>query len=77
MGRLRSYGGPAPGRKRAKGSLHIRGDRGPQPGMLVLPATPAPGLDAAVDIGAPLALFWHWWTFFRDARRDPPGKPAP
>ena len=38
-------------------------------GMLVIPSTPIPGLDAAVDIGAPLALLWYWWTFFRDARR--------
>ena len=38
-------------------------------GMLVIPSTPIPGLDAVVDIGAPLALLWYWWTFFRDARR--------
>ena len=30
-------------------------------GMLVIPATPIPGLDAVVDIGAPLALLWYWW----------------
>ena len=46
-------------------------------GMLVIPATPIPGLDAVVDIGAPLALLWFWWTFFRDARRGPPGKRPP
>jgi hypothetical protein len=46
-------------------------------GMLVIPATPIPGLDAVIDIGAPLALIWYWWTFFRDARRGPPQKPAP
>jgi hypothetical protein len=46
-------------------------------GMLVIPATPIPGLDAIVDFGAPLALIWYWWTFFRDARRSPPEKPAP
>jgi hypothetical protein len=46
-------------------------------GMLVIPATPIPGLDAIVDFGAPLALLWYWWTFFRNARRDPPGKPPP
>ena len=45
-------------------------------GMLVIPATPIPGLDAIVDFGAPLALIWYWWTFFRDARRGPPEKPA-
>jgi hypothetical protein len=38
-------------------------------GLLVIPATPVPGLDAAIDIGAPIALIWYWWTFFRDARR--------
>src|ERR1700727_1644286 len=26
---------------------------------------PDPGLDAIVDFGAPLALIWYWWTFFR------------
>jgi hypothetical protein len=46
-------------------------------GMLVIPATPVPGLDAIVDFGAPLALIWYWWTFFRDARPRPPEKPAP
>jgi hypothetical protein len=30
-----------------------------------------------VDFGAPLALIWYWWTFFRNARRGPPEKPAP
>ena len=38
-------------------------------GMLVIPSTPIPGLDAVVDIGAPLALLWYWWTFFHVARR--------
>jgi hypothetical protein len=46
-------------------------------GMLVIPAMPIPGLDAVVDIGAPLALIWYWWTFFRNARRSPPGNPPP
>ena len=46
-------------------------------GMLVIPATPIPGLDAIVDFGAPLALLWYWWTFFRNMRRGPPEKPAP
>jgi hypothetical protein len=46
-------------------------------GMLMIPATPIPGLDAVVDIGAPLALIWFWWTFFRDARRGSPGKRPP
>src|ERR1700733_10550755 len=46
-------------------------------GMLVIPATPIPGLDALVDFGPPLALIWYWWPFFRNARRGPPEKPAP
>jgi hypothetical protein len=46
-------------------------------GMLIIPATPIPGLDAIVDFGAPIALLWYWWTFFRNARRGPPEKPAP
>jgi len=32
-------------------------------------ATPIPGLAAVIDIDAPIALFWYWWTFFCDARR--------
>ena len=46
-------------------------------GMLVIPATPIPGLDMAIDIGAPIALIWYWWTFFRDARRGAPRNPPP
>jgi len=44
-------------------------------GMLVIPSTPIPGLDAIIDVGAPIALIWYWWTFFRDARHGPPDKP--
>jgi hypothetical protein len=29
-------------------------------GMLVIPVTPIPGLDAIVDFGAPIALIWYW-----------------
>jgi hypothetical protein len=46
-------------------------------GMLVIPATPIPGLDAVVDFGVPLALLWYGWTLFREARRRPLEKPAP
>ena len=46
-------------------------------GMLAVPATPIPGLDALVDIGAPLALLWYWWTFFRDLRSNRARSPAP
>ena len=45
-------------------------------GMLVIPATPIPGLDTIIDIAAPLALLWYWWTFFRDARRSGLTAPA-
>jgi hypothetical protein len=45
-------------------------------GMLVIPSTPIPGLDAVIDIGAPLVLIWYWWTFFRDALRGGPKAPA-
>ena len=46
-------------------------------GMMAIPAIPFPGLDAIVDFGLPIALLWYWWTFFRDARRGPPERPAP
>ena len=63
--------------KRILVALAIASARRRRPGMLVIPATPIPGLDAVVDIGAPLALIWFWWTFFRDARRGPPSKRPP
>jgi branched-subunit amino acid permease len=34
-------------------------------GLIAAPAMPIPGLDAVVDIGAPILLLWYWWTFFR------------
>jgi hypothetical protein len=45
--------------------------------MLAIPATPIPGLDSVIDIGAPIALLWYWHTFFRNLRpggdaRTPP-----
>ena len=39
-------------------------------GMIAIPATPIPGLDAVVDIGAPILLLWYWWTFFRGLWSD-------
>src|SRR6202046_5004542 len=45
-------------------------------GMLVIPATPIPGLDTLIDVGGPIALIWYWWTFFRDARRGGSEGPA-
>jgi hypothetical protein len=48
-------------------------------GMVAIPAMPIPGLDAVVDIGAPIALLWYWYTFFRDLRegRERPPASAP
>jgi hypothetical protein len=49
-------------------------------GLVAAPATAIPGLDAVVDIGAPILLLWYWWTFFRglwaDRRRlqSPPAR---
>ncbi len=45
-------------------------------GALTIPATPIPGLDAAIDIGAAIALLWYWWTFIRDLRANR-ASPAP
>ena len=38
-------------------------------GAVAIPLEPIPGIDALYDIGAPIALIWYWFTFFRDARR--------
>jgi hypothetical protein len=45
-------------------------------GVLAIPSTPIPGLDALIDIGAPIVLIWYWWTFFRDASRGGSKAPA-
>jgi hypothetical protein len=39
-------------------------------GLIAAPATPVPGLDALVDIGAPILLVWYWWTFIRGLWAD-------
>jgi hypothetical protein len=39
-------------------------------GIFAIPAAPLPRLDALVEIGAPIALLWYWWTFFRDLRSN-------
>ena len=39
-------------------------------GLIAAPATPIPGLDAVVDIGAPIRVLWYWWTFFRGLWAD-------
>jgi hypothetical protein len=46
-------------------------------GVIAVPATPIPGLDILIDYGAPIALIWYWWTFFRDARRAGLKAPPP
>jgi hypothetical protein len=63
--------------KRIMVSLSYRVGATAAAGMLIIPTVPIPGLDAVVDIGAPLALIWYWWTFFRDARRGPSEKRRP
>ena len=42
-------------------------------GLIAAPAMPIPGLDAVVDIGAPILLLWYWWTFFRGLWADQAG----
>ncbi|RBP17524.1 hypothetical protein DFR50_10215 [Roseiarcus fermentans] len=39
-------------------------------GLVAAPAAPIPGLDVAVEIGAPILLVWYWWTFFRGLWAD-------
>ena len=34
-------------------------------GLVAAPTVTVPGLDAVVDIGAPILLLWYWWTFLR------------
>jgi hypothetical protein len=46
-------------------------------GAVAIPLEPIPGIDLLYDIGVPIVLFWHWFTFFRDARRAPSGPSAP
>jgi hypothetical protein len=43
-------------------------------GLIAAPATPIPGLDALVDIGAPILLVWYWWTSLRGLWRIEPAK---
>ena len=38
--------------------------------------TPIPGLDTLIDVGAPIALIWYWWTFFRTLSRGGSKAPA-
>jgi len=54
--------------KRMMAALSYRIGATAAAGMIAIPATPIPGLDMAIDIGAPIALLWYWWTFFRDLR---------
>jgi hypothetical protein len=45
--------------------------------MIAVPAMPIPGPDAVVDTGAPIALPWCWYTFFRDLRANQAKPRAP
>ena len=45
-------------------------------GLIAAPVMPIPGLDAVVDIGAPILLLWYWWTFFRGLLSDRARTPA-
>jgi hypothetical protein len=56
--------------KRVMTALSYRVGATAAAGMLAIPATPVPGLDVAIDIGAPIALLWYWYTFFRDLRAN-------
>ena len=39
-------------------------------GLIAAPAMPIPGLDAVVDVGAPILVLWYWWRFFRGLWAD-------
>jgi hypothetical protein len=34
-------------------------------GAVAIPVEPIPGLHVLYDLGAPIALIWYWFTFFR------------
>ena len=42
-------------------------------GLLAIPIEPIPGLDLLYDLGAPAALLYFWYTFFRNRTRTPRG----
>jgi hypothetical protein len=54
--------------KRIMVALSLRVGATAAAGVIAIPAMPIPGLDMLTDFGLPIALFWYWWTFFRDAR---------
>jgi hypothetical protein len=56
--------------KRILAALSYRVGATAAAGLIAAPAMPIPGLDAVVDVGAPLLLLWYWWTFFRDLRAN-------
>jgi hypothetical protein len=45
-------------------------------GAVAIPIESIPGIDMLYDFGAPIALIWYWYTFFRDVRR-PAAAPPP
>ena len=64
--------------KRILSALSYRVGATAAAGLIAAPAMPIPGLDAVVDIGAPILLLWYWWTFFRDLRANRvPAAPKP
>lgn len=56
--------------KRILAALSYRVGATAAAGLIAAPAMPIPGLDAVVDIGAPILLVWYWWTFFRGLWAD-------
>jgi hypothetical protein len=63
------YGHPL---KRMITALALRVGASLGAGLLAVPIEPVPGLDVLYDIGAPVALIWFWYTFFRNAARRGP-----
>ena len=68
--------------KRILSALSYRVGATAAAGLIAAPAMPIAGLDAVVDVGAPILLLWYWWTFFRDLRANrmsasPPRRSGP
>jgi hypothetical protein len=54
--------------KRVLTALYYRLGATSVAGAIAIPVEPIPGIDLLYDVGVPIALFWYWYTFFRDAR---------
>jgi len=46
-------------------------------GLFAIPIEPIPGIDVIYDIGAPVALIWFWYTFFRNTLGGTPPVVSP